>query len=238
MTETDWLLDELAHAGRENLDPAHVAAYDGKEDGHAREEVRRLAAAGVLAADATVVDLGAGTGQFTLAAAPACARVVAVDVSPVMLAHLRRTVRERGLRTVECVQAGFLSYAHRGGPVDLVHSRLALHHLPDAWKAVALCRVAALLRPGGALRLSDVVYSFPPQEAHERFEAWAGAYPDQADGGWTRADVAEHVRDEHSTFTWLLEPMLDRAGFDIVDAGTDEAGIMAHYLCAKRVRAR
>jgi tRNA/tmRNA/rRNA uracil-C5-methylase (TrmA/RlmC/RlmD family) len=29
-----------------------------------------------------LVDLGAGTGQFTLAAAPRVARVVAVDISP------------------------------------------------------------------------------------------------------------------------------------------------------------
>jgi hypothetical protein len=26
------------------------------------------------------------------------------------------------------------------------------------------------------------------------------------------------VRDEHSTFTWLLEPMLERAGFEIEQA--------------------
>lgn len=28
----------------------------------------------------------------------------------------------------------------------------------------------------------------------------------------------EHVRDEHSTFTWLLEPMIERAGFAIEQA--------------------
>ncbi len=38
------------------------------------------------------------------------------------------------------------------------------------------------------------------------------------DVGWTRPELAEHVRDEHSTFTWLLEPMIERAGFDISDA--------------------
>jgi len=39
-----------------------------------------------------VVDLGAGTGQFSLAVAPVCARVVAVDVSPVMLETLRAKI--------------------------------------------------------------------------------------------------------------------------------------------------
>ena len=41
----------------------------------------------------TVVDLGAGTGSLTLAAAPHVGRVVAVDVSPAMLAVLSDLVR-------------------------------------------------------------------------------------------------------------------------------------------------
>ncbi|MDP8927012.1 MAG: class I SAM-dependent methyltransferase [Actinomycetota bacterium] len=234
MANQAWLLDELGHAGRENLDPVHVANYDEKEDAKATEEVRLLAAAGVLTDDATVIDLGAGTGQFTLAVAPRCARVVAVDVSPVMLKHLHRKVGQTPLGNVECVHAGFLSYEHQGRAADLIYSRLALHHLPDAWKAVALCRMADMLHPGGALRLSDVVYGFAPQSAGEHFDAWMQQYPvTDPDGGWTRADVAEHIRDEHSTFTWLLEPMIERAGFQISEAHTDAAGIFAHYLCTK-----
>ena len=92
-----------------------------------------------------------------------------------------------------------------------------------------------MLRPGGALRLSDVVYSFAPLEAAERFDAWMHEYPaTAAGGGWTRADVAEHIRDEHSTFTWLLEPMIQRAGFEISEAHTDASGTFSHYLCTKR----
>jgi hypothetical protein len=53
------------------------------------------------------------------------------------------------------------------------------------------------------------------------------------DRGWTRAELAEHVRDEHSTFTWLLEPMLDRAGFDLLDADYAASGMFARYLARK-----
>jgi FkbM family methyltransferase len=235
MATPEWLPDERSWAGRENLDPVHVASYDDKEDARATEEVRLLEARGLLGADATVVDLGAGTGQFTLAVSPRCARVVAVDVSPVMLAQLRRKLSQTDLGNVEVVHAGFLSYEHQGRPADLVYSRLALHHLPDAWKAVALCRMRDMLRHGGALRLSDVVYDVAPDAAGERFAAWLQQYPaDDPNGGWTRADVAEHIRDEHSTFTWLLEAMIERAGFAISDVVTDAAGIFAHYLCSKR----
>jgi len=224
-----WLLDEVASAGRENLDVAHIASYDDKEDASAAEEVALLRSLG-LAATAVVVDMGAGTGQFTVAVAPVCARVVAVDVSPVMLDALRTKVAAAGVDNVEVVQAGFLTYEHTGEPADLLYSRYALHHLPDAWKAVALARMRRVLRPGGLLRLWDVVYSFEPRDAEQRLEAWCSTGSDGIDGAWTRADLEEHVRDEHSTFTWLLERMIERAGFSIENASHSEDGIFARYL--------
>jgi SAM-dependent methyltransferase len=229
----DWWLDELAYAGRENLDEQHTRRYDAKEDAGATEEIALLRGLGVVGPGCCVVDLGAGTGQFTLAAAAAgCERVVAVDVSPVMRARLEE---KRPPANVEVVAGGFLSYAHRGAPADLVYSRLALHHLPDFWKAIGLARAAAVLRPGGVLRLVDVVYGFAPGDAERAIEGWmaAGAAADAVEDEWTRAELAEHVRDEHSTFTWLLEPMLERAGFAIEDAQYAD-GVWASYVCRRR----
>jgi ubiquinone/menaquinone biosynthesis C-methylase UbiE len=233
MGHPQWLLDEVASAGRENLDPGHVARYDAKEDAGAGDEVRLLAGLG-LGPDSVVVDVGAGTGQFTLAAAAACARVVAVDVSPVMLRSLRAKLDAAGVKNVEVVQAGFLTYEHEGRPADVVYSRYALHHLPDFWKAVALARVRRVLRPGGLLRLSDVVYGFEPVDAEERIEAWCATGAGGGDAGleteWSRGELEEHVRDENSTFTWLLEPMIERAGFEITEAVHSDDGIFAKYL--------
>jgi ubiquinone/menaquinone biosynthesis C-methylase UbiE len=224
-----WLLDELATAGRENLDAGHVARYDGKENATATDEVALLRRLG-LSERSVVVDVGAGTGQFVLAVAPACARVIAVDVSPVMLELLRAKLASLALSNVEVVQAGFLTYQHVGEPVDFIYSRLALHHLPDAWKAVALARLRRVLRPGGLLRLWDIVYDFAPAEAEQRLEAWCAAGGDRIVGEWSRAEFEEHVRDEHSTFTWLLEPMIQRAGFVIEEALHSTDGVSARYL--------
>ena len=230
-----WWLDELAHAGREHFDEQHARRYDAKMDAQAAEEVALLQRDGALRADAVVVELGTGTGQFALAAAPVCARVVAVDVSPVMLARLVEKLDGGDGANVEAVNAGFLTYEHAGEPADVVYSRFALHHLPDFWQAIALRRMAEMLRPGGVLRLSDVVYSFEPADAERRIEAWISeTMAADVDGGWTRAELAEHVRDEHSTFTWLLEPMIERAGFEIADARYDASGMLAQYLCRKR----
>jgi ubiquinone/menaquinone biosynthesis C-methylase UbiE len=195
-----WLLDEVASAGRENLDDSHVARYDAKEDAGAVGEIALLSELG-LTRESVVVDIGAGTGQLTIAAAPACGRVVAVDVSPVMLSSLRARVGAAQLTNVDVVQAGFLTYEHAGSPADFVYSRYALHHLPDFWKAVALTRLRRILRPGGVLRLWDVVYSFQPAAAEERIEAWCATGGADVEGGWSRAELEEHVRDEHSTFT-------------------------------------
>lgn len=228
-----WVLDELAFAGRENRDAEHVARYDGKMDSGAADELAALQEAG-LGRDAVVIDLGAGTGQFALAAASAVRRVVAVDVSPVMLEHLRAKLSASGADNVECVTGGFLTYEHRGEPADLVYTRLALHHLPDFWKARALVRMAEMLEPGGILRLSDVVYGFEPTEAEAWLEDWMSRMAsDDVEGGWTRAELEEHVRDEHSTFTWLLEPMIEQAGFAIEQADYSDDRIFAHYRCVK-----
>ncbi|HEX2161105.1 MAG TPA: class I SAM-dependent methyltransferase [Thermoleophilaceae bacterium] len=224
-----WFVDELAHAGRENLDADHAVRYDAKEDAAAASEVALLAEHG-LTPESLLVELGAGTGQFTVAVAPACGRVVAVDVSPVMLAQLESKLAALELGNVEIARAGFLTYEHVGAPADFVYSRFALHHLPDFWKALALERVRRTMRVGGIFRLWDVVYDFDPAQAEEGIEAWCATGGDSVEAEWTRAELEEHVRDEHSTYTWLLEPMIRRSGFEILDAEHSQDGIFAKYV--------
>jgi ubiquinone/menaquinone biosynthesis C-methylase UbiE len=227
------LIDEIGLAGPEHLDAAYVAAYDRKAGYDASEDVSLLLALG-LEPRSTLVDLGAGTGTLALAAAASCARVVAVDVSAEMLAAIKEKAVRLGVANLDCVQAGFLSYEHTGSPADFVCSRHALHHLPDFWKVVALERVASMLRPGGLLLLRDLVFAFGPSEAARGIDAWLAAASDSSDDGWTRAELEEHLRHEYSTFTWLLEPMIERSGFEIERARFDELGVRGEYVCRRR----
>ena len=90
-----------------------------------------------------------------------------------------------------------------------MYTRNALHQLPDFWKATA------------------------PSQADVVFERWLPRAADDPTLGYTRADLAEHIRTEHSTFRWLLEPMLTAAGFEIVTA--DFAGsVYGTYTCRRR----
>jgi SAM-dependent methyltransferase len=227
-----WFLDESAHAGAEHLDRAYVAGYEHKAGYDPGPDVARLRELG-LDQTSTLVDLGAGTGVFALAAAPFCRRVVAVDVSAAMIIALNATAREQGITNLEPVRAGFLTYVHHGGPADFVYSRHALHHLPDFWKAVALSRVAAMLRQGGIFRLRDLVYSFDPRETDRALEAWLARAARRPEDGWTRAELETHVRDEHSTFTWLLEPMLEHAGLKVLERECSDSQIYAAYTCMR-----
>src|SRR5215203_5372375 len=132
--------------------------------------------------------LGAGTGRFSLAAARRFGQVTAVDISPAMLEFLRVRAAAAAVTNLECVQAGFLSYQHAGPPADAVYTRNALHQLPDFWKAVALDRISRMLRPGGVLRLHDLIYDFQPSQADTVFQRWLEGAADDPARGYTSAD--------------------------------------------------
>ncbi|QPP05741.1 class I SAM-dependent methyltransferase [Streptomyces bathyalis] len=230
--DRDWIPDELAHAGPEHLDAAFVGGFDRKQ-GHPDpgEDLALLRSHG-LTADSVVVDLGAGTGQFAVPAARHFGRVIAVEISPAMRDVLRERAAAEELATLECVPGGFLTYEHSGAPADAVFTRHALHQLPDFWKVMALRRMAGMLRPGGILRLHDLVYDVAAQDTETFLEDWLAAAPKDSSTAYTREDLAEHIRTEHSTFRWLFEPMLTAAGFEITDASY-RGSAYASYTCVR-----
>jgi SAM-dependent methyltransferase len=231
MTES-WMIDELAYAGPEHLDPAFVAGYDRKQGYPDPAEDLAIFEAHGLDRTSEVLDFGAGSGQFSLAAARRFGHVTAIDVSPTMVAVLRERAAAAGLANMDVARAGFLSHERSRPPADGVYTRNALHQLPDFWKAVALDRIAGMMRPGGVLRLRDLIYDFSPSEAARVFRGWFEyAASDPADG-YTAGDYAEHIRTEFSTYRWLLEPMLAATGFEIVSADFD-GRLYGAYTCVK-----
>lgn len=221
-----WFPEERERAGPEHLDADYVAGYDTKTQLDLEGSLELLRRHG-LGPEATLVDVGCGTGLLAAAAAPEARRVVGVDPSPAML-----EVARRRSNAVEWIEAGFLTYEHEGGPPQLVHSRHALHHLSDFWKAVALTRIHDLLAPGGVLVLRDLVYDFEPVEAERRIEEWLARAAPTAAEGWTRAELERHVRDEHSTFAWLVDSLLSHTGFELLEHDV-RGGIYATYACRR-----
>lgn len=229
-TNMSWILDELEHAGAEHLDAGQVALYDAKAQFDAEPEVRLLQSLGLNEAQ-TLIDLGAGPGELALEAARVCRRVIAVDVSPAMLNVIRDKATRRDVGNVEVVQGGFLGYQHEGEQADFVYSRNALHHLPDFWKVQALRRVHRMLKPGGVLRLRDLAFSFEADESKERIEGWLAHSDQMSSPGYPRSELETHVCEEFSTFTWLLEVMLERVGFAVEQTQYSPSGIFIEYVC-------
>lgn len=228
MTIPSWYPDELTTAGSEHLDPDYVRTYDDKAGTDPSEDLADLR----LSPDDVLVDLGAGTGVFARAAARYCRKVVAVDVSEQMLDVVRRVCEEEDIPNIEIVRAGFLTYEHAGPPADAVYSRHALHHLPDVWKVIALGRILDMLRPGGVFLLRDLIYTLEPGDVDNAFERWFAGAAATPHAGWTRAELETHVREEFSPFSWLLEAMLERVGFEI-ERAIPHGSTYATYLCRK-----
>jgi ubiquinone/menaquinone biosynthesis C-methylase UbiE len=224
--------DELAHAGHEHLNPDFVAGYDRKQGSPDLTHDLDVLTAHGLGPTSVIVDMGAGTGRFALAAARRFGRVIAVDISPVMIAHLTERASADGLANIETVQAGFLSYRPADASVDAVYTRNALHHLPDFWKALALDRMASLIRPGGVLLLRDLIYDASPSEIPAVLDRWLASAADDPHLGYTGADLLEHIEAEFSTFRWLLEPMLKQAGFKVSTA-VYRRRIFGAYTCIR-----
>jgi putative AdoMet-dependent methyltransferase len=159
-----------------------------------------------------VLEIGCGTGRFARAAAAEGFSVTAIDVSAVMLEYLRHRVIEEGLAGIETQHAGFLTMDFSPARFDAVVSGAALHHLPDAWKLVAVRNVARILKPRGQFVLRDAIFTLDDFATPEEcFEQFACAFPNM------RIEAARHVAQEFSTYDWIMEGLLTRAGFEIVE---------------------
>ena len=185
-----------------------------------------------LGMDQTVLDMGCGTGAFAVHAAQRCKRVYAVDVSKPMLRCARRKAKKARLNNIEFHHGGFLTYDHQANPVDAIVSTVVLHHLPDFWKLAGLKRLAHMCKTGGKLYLFDVVFSFDMNDYESRLAQWVKSTVERI-GMMFAEEVKIHVREEYSTFDWIMEGLLERAGF-IIETANYGNDLMAAYLCTRK----
>ena len=102
--------------------------------------------------DASILDLGCGTGQMSLYLARAERRVVGADLTRASLRLAADAARRFGLESrVSFVETDLQRPALRRGAFDVVYSSGVLHHTPDPRASFA--PVARLARPGGIIIL-------------------------------------------------------------------------------------
>ena len=210
MLARDWYYNERRQIG---LDSAVASIYDR----HDNSDIRARAALSMLGVQKgwRIADIGCGNGVLATEAALLGADVDAVDISPAMLALAKVYASDRRAR-VRPQPAGLLSFAYEPNSYDLIVSEFTLHHLPDFWKAVALSRIFAALKPGAKFYLRDIVFITMPDGSERNVDEWADFYITNQD--FERDSVVTHMRDKHSTFGWVIERMLTEVGFTLVSA--------------------
>jgi len=151
------------------LDPAlkvdeFVTAFEGESREIAKNRAGIVAALGALRG-MSVADVGAGTGLFMEPLAEAVGphgRLLALEISPPFLAHLRQRAAELKLPQVQVRACTERSIDLPDSSLDLAFVCDTYHHFEHPQETLASLRSA--LRPGGKL----VIVDFERIEGHSR----------------------------------------------------------------------
>ncbi len=233
ISPSKWYYDELKQVGVDYGDEKQVEAYDSgmKSIRDIKKELEEISTSINLKANQVIIEIGTGTGEFAIEVSKYCEKVIALDVSRTMLDFANEKAKMRQRSNIEFVHGGFLTYSHQGELVDAVITQFALHHLPDFWKMAALKRISEMLKDGGRLYLRDVVFPSGVEDYEDFFNRTINRL--ETDVG---ANIAEetkiHIKEEYSTFDWIMESLLTKAGFSIDETNYDN-DFLATYVCTK-----
>ena len=140
----------------------------------------------------SLLDLGCGDGRLAalaLEARPTLSSIVALDVSPPMLARARDRFRSDPRVTVH--EWDIADSIGSFGFFDVIVSGFAIHHLEDERKRGLFAEVASQLHPGGLFANLEVVASATP-ELHAAFLAAIGRTADDPEDRLADVDVQLH----------------------------------------------
>ncbi len=98
-----------------------------------------------------VLELGAGTGLFTIPIARRCGHVTAVELSPLMAGILKHKAERENLGNIDWL-IGDIEQLDAGGPYDAICSFSALEYVADTGALFA--RLSPQLKPGGVLYMT------------------------------------------------------------------------------------
>lgn len=231
----NWKFNEYKHCGvdysKEDIaadyDNQHLNFRDYKKE--AQDLVNDLETENL--SNAIAIDLACGTGAFTINLSNHVQKVFAVDISKSMTAQAQNQANKHKISNIEFINSGFLSYTHEGISADLLITKYAFHHLPDFWKQIALYNINQMLKMGGIFYLQDIVYHFEPTKYKEKINRWIEDMG-QISNPEMKNEIVTHIRDEFSTYDWIIQRLIKEAGFEITKVKLSD-GFNTEYFCKK-----
>jgi SAM-dependent methyltransferase len=141
-----------------------------------------------------VLDLGTGTGQLALPLAARCGEVVALDISPEMIAEGSRAARERGVDNVRWLVGAAEALPTDLGPCQLVTIAQAFHWMD---REVVMRRLWPQIVPGGGIALVGMgtIWGAPEpwaQAVTATVRRWLGDERRAGDGKHSATRAAAH----------------------------------------------
>jgi ubiquinone/menaquinone biosynthesis C-methylase UbiE len=111
---------------------------------------------GLIRGDETILDIGAGTGRFSLPMAKrlSTGKIICLDISELMLEYLSQKAEKLGLRgRIQMLNADASSTGLDDGSIDIAISNNVLHELssPDT----VLSEISRVLKTGGHVIITD-----------------------------------------------------------------------------------
>jgi ubiquinone/menaquinone biosynthesis C-methylase UbiE len=227
-----WYYDEFKQIGVDYTDLEEVQAYDLRmqKSRDTEYEANRIRELLKIKGTDLILEVGTGTGELALRFSAYCRKVVAIDISKTMISFAKMKAESQKKTNIHFCNAGFLTYENYDEPFDVIVTQLALHHLPDYWKMIALKRIYGMLKEGGKFYLRDVVFPSLVQDYDNYFNKIITDLKISA-GDEIAEETEIHIREEFSTLDWIMEGLLKSAGFCIESVECD--GFMAGYLCKK-----
>jgi len=125
-----------------------------------------------LPRNAIVADLGTGTGYLAKKLSVSAAKVLAIDLSAVMLKVAEAEFMQAKINNIELHESDAHDLPFTDEHLDLTFANLLLHHLSEP--ALAIREWFRVLRPGGQVVICDVLQHHYGWLQSEKFDFWLG----------------------------------------------------------------